>query len=103
MVSHFQICLTACLTCSLMTTTWMTTVINLLALLTIKQSLGWLLAIAGLLTIDFYVLSGAKGISKKWHFLRKRLFTVAYWIYSSLIIAGFLVVVFSKLEFKIRL
>ncbi|HEY4327286.1 MAG TPA: metallophosphoesterase [Mucilaginibacter sp.] len=86
-----------------MMTTWMTIVINLQILATIKEGLSWLLAIAALLIIDFYVLSGIKGSFKKWRFLQKKSFTVIYWIFSCLIITGFLLVVFSRLEFGIRM
>jgi hypothetical protein len=86
-----------------MTTTWMTTVINLLTSVTIKQGLSWFLAVAGLLIIDFYVLSGIKGSSQKWRFLQRKPFAVTYWVISFLIIAGFLLVFFSRLEFGIRM
>jgi predicted MPP superfamily phosphohydrolase len=83
--------------------TRMMTVINSLFLIDTKQNFTSPLLVAGLLAIDFYVLNGIKGLSKKWQFLNRKPFVISYWVFSFLLIADILFVIFSKVEFGIRL
>ncbi|MDB5087777.1 MAG: metallophosphatase, partial [Mucilaginibacter sp.] len=67
------------------------------------QTLHIIFLIAALLLIDLYVLSGLKGVSKKWLFLQKRSFMIWYWIVSALLITGLVFVVFVKMGLVVRL
>ncbi|WP_295801853.1 metallophosphoesterase [Mucilaginibacter sp.] len=55
------------------------------------------LLVAALLLIDLYVLSGLKGASKKWKFLRKKRFPLYYWMFSIFLIADLFFVVYVKM------
>ena len=55
------------------------------------------LLVAALLLIDLYVLSGLKGVSKKWKFLHKRRFPLYYWVFSVFLIADLFFVVYVKM------
>ncbi|MDB4922314.1 metallophosphoesterase [Mucilaginibacter sp.] len=67
------------------------------------QALHIIFLVAALLLIDLYVLSGLRGVSKKWLFLKKRPFHIWYWIASVLLITGLIFVVFVKMGLVIRL
>jgi predicted MPP superfamily phosphohydrolase len=56
-----------------------------------------------LLIIDVYVLSGLRGLPKKWRFLHKKWFIAAYLVFSVLLIAGLVTVTFVKVGFALRL
>jgi hypothetical protein len=77
-------------------------VTNLLLIIT-KLNLSWFLAITGVLLIDYYVLNGVRGSSKKWRFLSKKSFINFYWVFSGLTIVAFLFATFSEAEFGIRM
>jgi len=55
------------------------------------------LLVAALLLIDLYVLSGLKGVSKKWKFLQKKRFPLYYWMFSIFLIADLFFVVYVKM------
>lgn len=55
------------------------------------------LLVVALLLIDLYVLSGLKGVSKKWKFLRKKRFPLYYWLFSIFLIADLFFVVYVKM------
>jgi len=55
------------------------------------------LLVAALLLIDLYVLSGLKGVSKKWKFLHKKRFPLYYWMFSIFLIADLFFVVYVKM------
>jgi len=76
------------------------TVINISILKINGQCSFLILFVPLLLLIDFYVLSGFRGI--KWQFLHKKWFTIIYWIFSILVIVGMLFVTYSKAGFGIR-
>jgi len=86
-----------------MKTTWMMIGIKAFILVTVIQNPNVILWVPGLLLIDFYVLNGIRGISKKWRFLDKKSFITTYWVVSVLIIAGMLFVIYSRAEFGIRM
>jgi predicted MPP superfamily phosphohydrolase len=67
------------------------------------QTLHIIFLLAALLLIDLYVLSGLRGVSKKWLFLQKRSFVIWYWIVSALLITGLIFVVFVKMGLVVRL
>jgi predicted MPP superfamily phosphohydrolase len=67
------------------------------------QALHIIFLVAALLLIDLYVLSGLRGVSKKWLFLKKRPFHIWYWIASVLLTTGLIFVVFVKMGLVIRL
>jgi predicted MPP superfamily phosphohydrolase/uncharacterized membrane protein len=50
-----------------------------------------------LLFADRYILSGIRGISKKWKLVRRPGFTVAYWIFSVFLIVGLFVSIYFKM------
>jgi predicted MPP superfamily phosphohydrolase len=57
-----------------------------------------------LLLTDLYVLNGIHGLPGKWRFLHKRPFIIIYWIFSALLLVGFLLLIYiKKLEFMVRL
>lgn len=86
-----------------MTTTLTMTVIKAPFLIITGPNLLWLLFVPVLLLIDFYVLSGIRGISKKRKFLQRKLFTTGYWLFSGLIMAAMLFVTYSSAGFGIRM
>jgi predicted MPP superfamily phosphohydrolase len=51
----------------------------------------------GLILVDRYVLSGIRGISKKWKFTNKIGFTIAYWLFSGILIVGLFISIYFKL------
>ena len=51
----------------------------------------------GLVLVDRYVLSGIRGISKKWKFVSKPGFAVGYWIFSGILITGLFISIYFKL------
>ena len=55
------------------------------------------LLVITLLLIDLYVLSGLKGVSKKWGFLHKKRFPLYYWMFSIFLIADLFFVVYVKM------
>jgi predicted MPP superfamily phosphohydrolase len=79
------------------------TVIEAVILVKAGPSLTWLLFVPVLLLIDFYVLSGVRGISKKWKFLQNKIFATCYWVFSGLLIAAMLFVTYSNAGFGIRM
>ncbi|MFI5138230.1 MAG: metallophosphoesterase [Sphingobacteriales bacterium] len=66
-------------------------------------ALNMILFITLLLLIDLYVLSGLRGVSKKWRFLQKKWVTLAWLIFSVLQITGLIIVVYVKVGLIIRL
>jgi len=82
----------------------LTTIVISFNRLTINgQDLKWLLLLPVLFLIDLYVLSGIRGISKKWKFLTKKSFGKLYWVLSASLIAAMLFVTYSKAGFGIRM
>jgi predicted MPP superfamily phosphohydrolase len=66
-------------------------------------SLNLLLFIAVTLLIDIYAFSGLRALSKKWSFLGKKWFTIAYCSYAILLLVLLLLVVYLKVDMRIRL
>jgi hypothetical protein len=58
--------------------------------------------LTGVFLIDLYVLTGIRGLPEKWRFLHKKSFITGYWIFSLLLIAGALVVIYVKVDFMVR-
>lgn len=62
-----------------------------------------LLAISvGLVFADMYIISGIRGISRKWKYVHKASFTVGYWIFSIALIAGLFFSIYFKLTIGLR-
>ena len=66
-------------------------------------SLNLLLFIAATLLIDVYAFNGLRALGKKWRFLRKKWFAVAFCAYSLLLLACLLLVVYVKVDLVLRL
>jgi len=67
------------------------------------QTIKLLLFIAGLLLLDRYVLSGLRGISKKWRWFQRENFTRKYWAYTISLVIGALMVIYIKVGFAVRM
>jgi predicted MPP superfamily phosphohydrolase len=61
------------------------------------------LFIMATLVIDAYAFTGLRSLGKKWHFLASGRFTIAYVIYSFLLLSGLVLVVYVRVSFGIRL
>jgi len=66
-------------------------------------SIGLLLFIAIVFLIDLYVFKGLQGLSRKWRFLAKKWFKIAYIIASVFLLSSLLFVVYVKVDFGVRL
>jgi len=66
-------------------------------------ALNMILLIIILLLIDLYVLNGLRGVSKKWRFLQKKWVPAVWMIFSVLLIAGLITVIYVKVGLMIRL
>ncbi|MEO6524155.1 MAG: metallophosphoesterase [Mucilaginibacter sp.] len=56
----------------------------------------------GLILADMYIISGIRGISKKWKITRSASFTVAYWIFSFFLLTGLYCAIFFKLTIGVK-
>ncbi|MDP9049061.1 MAG: metallophosphoesterase, partial [Bacteroidota bacterium] len=67
------------------------------------HNLKLILFIASLLLVDWYVLSGLRGLPKKRRFFHKESFTRSYWIFTISLLTCILLVIYIKVGFGVRM